>query len=272
MTKITIGQYYPANSVLHNTDARIKLIGTFAHITALLLVNSFIGYGIAAIYVAIIIKLSKVPPRLIFRGLRTILFMLTFALIINLFLAPGENTLFRLGILRITEEGLILGAKMALRLTLLVIGTSILTLTTSPIKLTDGIEALLKPLKMIKVPAHDIAMMMTIVLRFIPTLADEMAKIIRAQKARGANFDTGGIRKRAKNLLPILVPLFVSAFKRADELATAMEARCYRGDTNRTKLKEMKMTPKDWIALGAIIIATVIIILTRYTTIFLQYL
>jgi len=263
MTKITIGQYYPADSILHNIDARIKLIGVFSHITALLLANNFIGYGIAAMYVALIIKLSNVPPRLMVRGLRAILFMLTFALLINLLLAQGDNILFRFGFIRITEEGLILGAQMVSRLILLIIGTSMLTLTTSPIRLTDGIEALLRPLKIIKIPAHDIAMMMTIALRFIPTLADEMAKIMRAQKARGANFDTGGIKSRARNLLPILVPLFVSAFKRADELATAMEARCYRGDTNRTKLKEMKMTPKDWIALGVIIITTTLIILTR---------
>ena len=263
MTRITIGQYYPANSILHRIDPRVKLIGTFAHITVLLLISSFIGYGIAAMYVAALVTVSKVPPRLLFRGLRAILFMLIFAVGINLFLAPGDTVLFQLGFVRLTLEGIILSAQMAMRLVLLIVGTSMLTLTTSPIKLTDGIEALLRPLKVVKIPAHDIAMMMTIALRFIPTLADEMDKIIKAQKARGADFDTGGLMKRAKSLLPILVPLFVSAFKRADELATAMEARCYRGDIGRTKMKEMKMTPADWLAAGAIIAVSAITIFTR---------
>jgi len=198
------------------------------------------------------------------RGLRAILFMLTFAVGINLFLTPGESILFHIGFIRITMEGVTLAAQMALRLTLLIIGTSLLTLTTSPIQLTDGIEALLKPLKLIKVPAHDIAMMMTIALRFIPTLADEMDKIIKAQKARGADFDTGNIFKRAKSLIPILVPLFVSAFKRADELATAMEARCYRGDTGRTKMKMMKITPADYVSMGAIAATSAIAVATRF--------
>jgi len=263
MTRITIGQYYPAYSILHKLDPRVKLAGAFAHMTVSLLVNNFIGYGIIAVYVAALITLSKVPPRLLFRGLRAILFMLIFMVGINLFLAPGDTILFQFGFVRLTLEGVHFAAQMAMRLVLLIVGTSMLTLTTSPIKLTDGIEALLRPLKVIKVPAHDIAMMMTIALRFIPTLADEMDKIMKAQKARGADFDTGGLVKRAKSLLPILVPLFVSAFKRADELATAMEARCYRGDTGRTKMKEMKMTPADWLAVGVIIIVSVIAVLTR---------
>jgi len=254
-------------------DPRIKLIGVFAHITALLVVNNFIGYGVAGIYVITILKLSKVPPMLLIRSLRAVLFMLIFAITINLFLATGDNILFQFAFIRITEEGLLMAGQMTARLTLLVVGTSMLTLTTSPIKLTDGIEALLRPLKIIKVPAHDIAMMMTIVLRFIPTLADEMDKIMKAQKARGANFDTGRITKRAKSLLPVLIPLFVSAFKRADELATAMEARCYRGDNNRTKMIEMKMTPKDWAALGAILTSTIITIFAHRTiTFFPQFL
>jgi len=198
------------------------------------------------------------------RGLRAILFMLTFAVGINLFLTPGDNILFQLGFVRVTMEGITLAGLMASRLILLVIGTSVLTLATSPIQLTDAIEALLKPLKIIKLPVHDIAMLMTIALRFIPTLSDEMGKIIKAQKARGADFDTGNIVKRAKSMLPILVPLFVSAFKRADELATAMEARCYRGDIGRTKMKVMKMTPTDWVSAGAIACVSTITILTRF--------
>ena len=264
MTRITIGQHYPTNSIIHRVDPRVKLVATFVHITVLLLVNNFIGYAVVALYVIALIKTSKIPPLLLLRGLRAILFMLAFAITINLFLAPGENVLLHIGFIRITMEGVLLAVQMALRLTLLIVGTSLLTLTTSPIQLTDGIESLLKPLKIIKVPAHDIAMMMTIALRFIPTLADEMDKIMKAQKARGADYDTGNIFKRAKNLVPILVPLFVSAFKRADELATAMEARCYRGDIGRTKMKIMKITPTDYLSMGAIAAASVLTIATRF--------
>jgi len=263
MTRITIGQYYPTNSLIHRIDPRVKLMAVFMHITTLLLVNNFIGYGVVALCVIAVIAASKVPPGLMLRGLRAIIFILMFAVVINLFFAPGYNVVAQFGFLRITREGLLQSSKMALRLILLVTGTSILTLTTSPIRLTDGIESLLRPLKIIKVPAHDIAMMMTIALRFIPTLADEMQKIMKAQKARGADFDTGSLIKRAKSLLPILVPLFVSSFKRADELATAMEARCYRGDIGRTKMNPMKMTPTDILSLGAISVAAAATILTR---------
>ena len=263
MTRITIGQYYPTGSIIHRVDPRVKLFGTLLYITVLLFAHHFVGYFVAAGFVSILIWLSKVPPRLLFRGLRAVMFMLIFAAAINLFLTPGQNVLVSFGFIRITMEGVVMAARMAARLTLLITGTSILTLTSSPIELTDGIEAGLRPLKRIKVPAHDIAMMMTIALRFIPTLADEMDKIIKAQKARGADFDAGNIMKRAKSLIPILVPLFVSAFKRADELATAMEARCYRGDVNRTKMKVMKMTPSDWLAVGVLIVFGVLVMLTR---------
>ena len=264
MSRIVIGQHYPIASPIHRLDPRIKLIGAFAHITVLLMMNNFIGYAIAALYVAAIITMSKVPPRLMLRGLRAILFMLTFAVGINLFLTPGYTYLLHVGFIRITLEGVTLAALMACRLIILVVGTSILTLTTSPIQLTDGIEALLKPLKLIRVPAHEIAMLMTIALRSIPTLAGEMDKIIKAQKARGADFDTGNIFKRAKSMLPILVPLFVSSFKRAEELATAMEARCYRGDTGRTRMKQMKMTTADWIAAMVILVISVLVVATRF--------
>jgi len=178
-------------------------------------------------------------------------------------LTPGEQVLFSRGFINITVEGIILAVQMALRLVLLITGSSILTLTTSPIALTDGIESLLQPLKKIKVPAHDIAMMMTIALRFIPTLAEEMEKIMKAQKARGAELDTGGLMTRAKSLIPILVPLFVSAFKRADELATAMEARCYRGDVGRTKMKVMRMAKKDFVAILVIVLFCGALVATR---------
>jgi len=187
-----------------------------------------------------------------------------FAAIINLFLLPGENEIFRLGFIRLTQEGIFHSIRMALRIVLLVVGSSMLTLTTSPIRLTDGMESLMSPLKKIKFPVHDITMMMTIALRFIPTLADEMEKIMKAQKARGADFETGSLLKRAKSLLPILIPLFVSAFKRAEELATAMEARCYRGDVGRTKMTPLKMAPQDWLSLGAIIIVCAGVVLTRH--------
>ncbi|MCL2225111.1 MAG: energy-coupling factor transporter transmembrane protein EcfT [Defluviitaleaceae bacterium] len=264
MTRITIGQYYPTNSPIHRLDPRVKLLGTIFYITALLFVNHFAGYGLALIFIATLVKISKVPPRLLLRGLRAILFILVFASALNLFLTPGDTVIFQVGFIRLTMEGVAVAGKMVCRLVLLVLGSTILTLTTSPIQLTDGIEALLSPLKRIKVPAHDIAMMMSIALRFIPTLADETEKIIKAQKARGADFDTGGLITRAKSLIPILVPLFISAFKRADELATAMEARCYRGDINRTKMKQMKIAPSDILATAILISFCVAIILTRF--------
>jgi len=264
MTRITIGQYYPTGSAIHRIDPRVKLLGTIFYITILLFINHFAGYVVAAIFIAVLVKISKIPPRLIFRGLRAIIFILVFASAINLFLTPGQNIVFHLGFIRITMEGIIVAVQMILRLVLLIFGSSILTLTTSPIQLTDGIESLLKPLKRLKVPSHDIAMMMTIALRFIPTLADEMDKIMKAQKARGAELDTGGLIKRAKSLIPILVPLFVSAFKRADELATAMEARCYRGDINRTKMKQMKMTRIDAWSIGVMVAFCGCMILTRF--------
>jgi len=261
--KVTIGQFYPTDSPIHRLDPRVKLLGVIFFVTILFFVNHYVGFITAAVFVGCIVKISRVPPRLIFRGLRSIIFVLAFASILNLFLSPGENELFRLGFIRITSEGAINAGIMISRLVLLILGSSLLTLTTSPIQLTDGIESLLRPFKYIGVPSHDIAMMMTIALRFIPTLASEMEKIMKAQKARGADFETGGLAKRAKSLVPILVPLFVSAFKRADELATAMEARCYRGDINRTKMKQMKITPGDLIAMGVILMFGGAIVLTR---------
>ena len=263
MTRITLGQYYPTGSVVHRLDPRVKLAGTIMYIVFLLMVNHFTGYIIAAFFVGLLVCLSKVPPKFLLRGLRSIMFILIFISVINLFVTPGQNVIFAVGFLSVTAEGVFMAIQMAIRLILLLSGTSVLTLTTSPIELTDGIEFLLKPLKVIKVPAHEIAMMMTIALRFIPTLSDEMEKIIKAQKARGADFDSGGLIKRAKSLLPIMVPLFVSAFKRADELATAMEARCYRGDVGRTRMKEMKMKPVDWVGFGTMVIFGILLLLTR---------
>jgi len=233
------------------------------YITALFFVNNFVGYGVAALFIIFVVKMAKVPVLFLLRGLRALLFIMTFMVVFNLFMTPGENVLFAIGFIRVTTEGISMAAQMGIRLILLIAGSSILTLTTSPIQLTDGIEALLKPLKPLKVPAHDIAMMMTIALRFIPTLAEEMDKIMKAQKARGAELDTGGLLKRAKSLLPILVPLFVSAFKRADELATAMLARCYRGDVGRTRMKIMRFVRRDVVATGAVAVFGVLLFLTR---------
>ena len=248
MTRITIGQYYPADSVVHRLDARVKLTAMLFYITSLFFISHFSGYLAAALFIAAVIFLSRVPVRMILRGLRVILFILVFAVLMNVFLTPGERVVFSFHIIRITQEGLIIAGKMALRLTLLIMGSSLLTLTTSPIQLTDALEYLLNPLKRIKVPAHEIAMMMTIALRFIPTLAEEMEKIIKAQKARGADFDTGGLIKKSRSLIPVLVPLFVSSFRRAYELADAMDARCYRGDVNRTKMKVMRISRLDYYA------------------------
>jgi energy-coupling factor transport system permease protein len=264
MTRITIGQYYPADSIIHRLDPRVKLTGVMAYIIVLFFVSNFLGYLTALAFVCLITCFSKVPPKLMIRGLRAVLFILIFAASLNIFLTAGETVFFSFYFIRITQEGLIQAGKMASRLILLIVGSSILTLTTSPIQLTDAIEYLLKPLKRIKVPAHEIAMMMTIALRMIPTLADETDKIIKAQKARGADFETGGVIKRAKSLIPILVPLFVSAFRRADELATAMDARCYRGDMNRTRMKVMKINANDKIAFIVIIGFALLLLATRF--------
>jgi len=263
MTRITIGQYYPSGSIIHQIDPRLKLLATMFYVTSLFFVNHFAGYGVAAVFIIVLVKIAKVPVLFLFRGLRAILFILCFAVVLNLFMTPGENILFSFGFVRVTMEGVQMATQMAMRLVLLITGSSILTLTTSPIQLTDGIEALLRPLKVIKVPAHDIAMMMTIALRFIPTLAEEMDKIMKAQKARGADLDTGSLVKRAKSLLPILVPLFVSAFKRADELATAMEARCYRGDVGRTRMKVLRLCKKDWLAACVVVLYGILLFMTR---------
>jgi len=262
MKRVTIGQYYPAESAVHRLDARVKLIGALFYITVLFFVGHPAGYGIAAFFIAAMILLSRVPPRLLFKGLRAILFILLFAAALNIFLTPGETELFSYSFVTVTREGLISAARMASRLILLIVGSSILTLTTSPIRLTDAIEYLLKPLKKIKVPAHEIAMMITIAMGSVPMLMDETERIMKAQAARGADFETGGLIKKAKSLIPLLVPLFYSAFRRAEEMAVAMDARCYRGDHNRTKMKEMKLAKRDAAAItvlaafGALLFAT----------------
>jgi len=244
---LTIGQHYPVDYPIHNLDPRLKIIMTFIFIISLFLIESFTGFIFVIIFLTVIITISKVPVKFVIKGLRPILFIIFITFIINLLMTPGR-VIYTIGFIKITQEGLRQAGFMAVRLTLLIMGTSMLTLTTSPIILTDGIESLLKPFKRFGLPAHELAMMMTIALRFIPTLMEETEKIMKAQKSRGADFESGNIMSRAKNLVPLLVPLFISAFRRADELAMAMEARCYRGGENRTRMRQMKISKGDYAA------------------------
>lgn len=260
---ITIGQYYPADSPIHRLDSRVKLILTLLYIISLFVIKSFIGYAIVIAALAIVVKTSKVPFKFMVKGLKSLIFIIVFTAVINIFTTEGNTVLFTFWRFTVTLEGVLFALKMCLRIVLLIIGSSILTLTTTPIKLTDGIELLLKPFEAIGVPAHDIAMMMTIALRFIPTLLDETDKIIKAQRARGADFDTGRITDKARSLVPILVPLFISAFRRADELAIAMEARCYNGGSNRTRMNELAITKVDYWAIVMFIIYFVLLIAIR---------
>lgn len=263
LKNITIGQYFPGETVIHRLDPRVKLLGTFAFIIALFFINSFYPYILVLAFILAAIKLSKVPLNYVIKGLKPLFMIISITFLINLFMTRGE-ILFEIGPLDVTKEGLMQATFMALRLIFLVMGTSLLTLTTSPISLTDGIERLLKPLSKVGVPAHELAMMMTIALRFIPTLLEETDKIMKAQMARGADFESGNIMNRAKSLVPLLVPLFVSAFRRADELAMAMEARCYRGGENRTRMKELRLEKSDFVALSITTIFVAVIITYRY--------
>lgn len=244
---ITLGQYYQTESVIHKLDPRVKLGGTVLFIISLFCFKNFIGYLIAAACLAIVIKLSNVPFKFMVRGMKAIVFLLLITVGFNLFLTPGE-ALVSIWKLTITKEGVALAVTMAVRLTMLIIGSSIMTLTTTPNNLTDGMEKMLKPLKVFKVPVHEVAMMMSIALRFIPILLEETDKIMKAQIARGADFESGNIVKRAKALVPLLIPLFISAFRRANDLAMAMEARCYRGGEGRTKMKPLIYKNRDKIA------------------------
>lgn len=261
---LTIGQYFPGRSFIHLLDPRIKIVISFLFIVLIFFVKSFLGYAFVFLFLASIVAISQIPPKYVIKGLRPLLFIIILTFILNIFFTSGETVLFRLGFLVLTKEGLLQGVFMALRLIFLVSGTSLLTLTTSPIALTDGIESLLNPLKVIKFPAHELAMMMTIALRFIPTLLEETDKIMKAQMARGADFESGNILQRAKALVPLLVPLFISAFRRADELAMAMEARCYRGGDNRTRMKVLRVDRRDYIALGFTLLFILLIIWDSY--------
>ena len=244
---ITLGQYYQTDSVIHRLDPRVKLAGTVFFIISLFCFNKGWGYIAAAIFLFIVIKLSKVPFKFMIKGMRSILFLLMITVVFNLFLTPGE-VVFTLWKLQITKEGIKVAVFMVIRLAMLLIGSSVMTLTTTPNNLTDGMEKAMSPLKLLRLPVHEIAMMMSIALRFIPILMEETDKIMKAQLARGADFESGNIFKKAKAMVPLLVPLFISAFRRANDLAMAMEARCYRGGNGRTKMKPLVYKKRDAIA------------------------
>ena len=244
---ITIGQYYPAKSILHRLDPRVKFVGTIAFLISLFVANSLWGYLLATAFLAVVIVLSKVPVKFMMKGLKPLFFIFILTVAFNLFLVPGK-VVVQIWILKITEEGIRQAIKIGIRLIYLVMGSSVMTLTTTPNQLTDGLEKLMRPLNKIKVPVHEIAMMMSIALRVIPILMEETDKIMKAQIARGADFESGNLIKKAKNLIPLLVPLFISAFRRADDLAMAMEARCYHGGDHRTSMKPLKYQNHDIMA------------------------
>ncbi len=259
---ITLGQYYPEDSVLHRLDPRTKLFGTMIYIVSLFICNTWSAYAAAVAALAVIIIMSKVPRGFMFRGLKAILILLLISVFFNLFFTTGE-VIFQLWFIKITREGLQTAIRMAIRLVCLVIGASVMTLTTTPNSLTDGLEKSLGFLKAIKVPVHEIAMMMSIALRFIPILVEETDKIMKAQMARGADFEEGGLTAKAKAMIPLLIPLFISAFRRATDLATAMEARCYHGGDGRTKMNPLKYAARDYIAYICIIAFLVLIIILK---------
>ena len=259
---ITLGQYYPGRSVIHRLDARTKIIATLLYIVELFIVNNFQGFLIAAAALFAVIAASRVPLRFIFRGLTAIFLIIAFTFFLNLFMTDGR-VLWQWKFLKITYEGLSRAFFMAVRLVLLIIGSSMMTLTTKPIELTDGLEKLLKPLSRLGLPSHELALMMTIALRFIPTLMEETDKIIKAQQARGADFESGSLIQRARNLVPILIPLFVSSFRIASALALAMEARCYHGGDGRTRMNEIHFHRGDAVAAVLMVLFLAVIIASR---------
>lgn len=258
---ITIGQYYPADSLIHRLDPRVKLYGTVLFIISLFTFKSFSGYLVAVAFLGSVIKISKVPLGYIMKGLKSIFMIMLFAVVFNVFFSTGGHVLFEFGIIQITVEGLRNAAFLGIRLILLVIGSSLMTYTTTPTQLTDAIEKVLGPLNKVKVPVHEIAMMMSIALRFIPILMEELDKIMKAQTARGADFESGKLMERVKALVPILVPLFISAFRRANDLAMAMETRCYRGGTGRTKMKPLTYKRLDFYGYSTVVIYFMLIVL-----------
>lgn len=261
---ITLGQYFPGTSLAHRLDPRTKLLLTVIYIVGLFTAASFTSYGLMAALLVAAVKVSGVAPRALVKGLKPILFIICFTAVLNLFYTPGD-VLVTFWIFTITRQGVVTAFFMVLRITMLIMGTFLLTYTTSPIALTDGLESLLGPLKRIKVPVHELAMMMSIALRFIPTLIEETDKIMSAQKARGADFESGNLLQKARALVPILVPLFISAFRRADELAVAMECRCYHGGEGRTKLHVLRYALRDYLVFsGYCAVLAAVIVLARF--------
>lgn len=251
---ITIGQYFPGKSLIHRLDPRVKILLTVLYIVMLFSASGFLGLGVGMVYLIIAFLISHIPIKMMLKSIKPILPIIIFTGILNLFFVEGETLLFSWEFIKIYSEGVRTMVFMAVRIIFLICGTSLLTYTTSPITLTDAIERILSPLKVIKFPAHEIAMMMTIALRFIPTLIEETDKIMSAQKARGADLETGSVLQRAKALIPILIPLFVSAFRRAEDLALAMECRCYHGGDGRTRMRQLKAGTADWVALGVTVV------------------
>lgn len=264
MRDMSFGQYYPTNSPIHRLDPRAKLIFSLLFMIFIFFAKSYTAFLYVIIFLTIVTIVAKIPLKIVLKSIKLVLFLLIFTGLINLFLYKEGTVLAQWWIFTITDRGIDLTVKLALRLSLLIIGTSILTLTTTPMELTDAIESLLKPLKYIKVPVHDIAITMSIALRFIPTLLEETDKIIAAQKARGASFDTGKVHERVLSIVPILIPLFVSSFRRADELADALDARCYNATKNRTKMKKLTFTYRDLVAFIILSILIVLIMLDCY--------
>ena len=257
---ITLGQYFPGQSVIHRLDPRTKLVMLVVYIVALFLAESWVSYGLMFLFLVSVIWLSTIPLKSILRGMKPLVMILIFTGVLNLFFTQEGEVLFHFWILTVTTGGLSRAVMMMSRILMLITGTFLLTYTTSPIALTDGLESLMKPLKKIGVPVHELSMMMCIALRFIPTLIEETDKIMSAQKARGADFETGSLMDRAKALIPILVPLFISAFRRADELATAMECRCYQGGEGRTKMKLLRYHREDFVSYGVGAVLVVVVI------------
>ncbi len=258
---ITIGQYFPGHSVIHRLDSRMKILLTIGYIVLLFIVDHPLGYLLSGALLFFCYLISSIPVRMIVKSIKPIMPILLFTAVLNVFFVGGEYPLLDFWIFHITAEGLYLAFTMAVRIVLLIAGSSLLTYTTSPIELTDAIERLLKPLKWLHFPVHELAMMMSIALRFIPTLIEETEKIISAQKARGADLETGSLLQRAKALIPILIPLFVSAFRRAEELALAMECRCYHGGEGRTRMRQLSLSAGDFLAAGILILSIVAVVL-----------
>ncbi len=266
MREITLGQYYPVSSPVHRLDPRVKLLMMILYIVMIFFIETFVGYGIVVVLLALAVAVSKVPPLKVLKSLKMIIFLVIFTVLMSLLFYKGkaEDMLWKWSFIKIYKTGLMNAAKMALRLMLLVLGPTIITFTTTPVELTDGLESLLKPFTYIKLPVHELAIIMSIALRLIPTLVEETDKISSAQKARCADFESGNLFKRAKAMLPVLIPLFVSSFRRADELADAMDSRCYRGAKGRTRMKKLRVRFADFVAFAVILIFFFLILWLKY--------